>query len=53
MEDIRLNKIRILVVDNKTFLLNLAVELLKHIGCEDVTTAESGKQALDKMDQAR
>ena len=52
MKDINLSELNVLVIDNETFVLNLAVQLLKHIGCEDVTTAESGKQAVEEMEQA-
>jgi len=53
MKDINLSELNVLVIDNETFVLNLAVQLLKHIGCEDVTTAESGKQAVEEMEQAQ
>ena len=53
MEEKNLSKLRILVVDNEVFVLNLCVRILKNIGCENVITANSGKQALEKLNQAQ
>lgn len=53
MREKNLSKLRILVVDDEVFVLNLSVRILKNLGCKNVITANSGKQALEKLNQAQ
>ena len=41
--------LKVLVVDDDTFQLALMSEILQGLGVSDVSTAESGAQALDKI----
>ena len=43
---------RFLVVDDEDFMRNLIVRVLGRLGCEQVTTTESGTHALDVFDTA-
>ena len=44
-----LSRLRLLVVDDEEFILNLTVRILKSIGCENFDTAKNGKEAIEKL----
>ena len=44
-----LSHLRILVVDDEEFILNLTHRILENIGCMNVETALNGKQAIDQL----
>ena len=44
-----LSHLRILVVDDEEFILNLTRRILENIGCMNVETALNGKQAIEQL----
>lgn len=52
MTDSELTKLKILIVDDEEFVLNLSVRMLGRIGCQDVATAGDGHAALAKITSA-
>ena len=44
-----LSHLRILVVDDEEFVLNLTRRILENIGCMNVETALNGKQAIEQL----
>lgn len=51
MEENKISELRILVIDDEAFVLKLCVKILKNLGCENVTTANNGKMALEELNQ--
>ena len=44
--------LKLLMVDDETFILSLSVRLLNKLGYEDVDTANNGVEALEKLDNS-
>ncbi|MFT5427230.1 MAG: CheY-like chemotaxis protein [Gammaproteobacteria bacterium] len=44
-----LSRLRILVVDDEEFILNLTRRVLENIGCMNVETAMNGEQAIEQL----
>src|SRR4051812_32842006 len=42
--------LRVLLIDDDIFMLNLLEEMLKHLGFSDISTAQDGRQALSIVD---
>jgi len=49
MEKGKISELGILILDDEPFVLSLCVKILKNIGCENITTANSVEQALAKL----
>lgn len=45
----RLKKIRILIVDDEKLILRLITDVLNHLGFKSITTALTGKDAMEKI----
>ncbi|MFT5427229.1 MAG: YesN/AraC family two-component response regulator [Gammaproteobacteria bacterium] len=48
-----ISRLKILVIDDEIFTINLCVRLLKEIGCDNVSTADNGRVAIDRLIHAR
>ena len=48
-----ITRLKILVVDDEAFSLNLSVRVLNDLGCNKVITAENGMVAIDHLISAR
>lgn len=48
-DDLDISLLRILVVDDEEFVLNLTGRILESLGCENFDTAHNGKQAIEKL----
>ena len=44
-----ISRLRILIVDDEEFILNLTGRILKSIGCENFDMAKNGKEAIEKL----
>ena len=44
-----ISKLKLLVVDDDEFILNLSARILGKIGCENVTTVSEGKHAIEEI----
>jgi CheY-like chemotaxis protein len=44
-----ISHLRILVVDDEDFILNLTGRILKSIGCENFAAAKNGKEAIEQL----
>lgn len=45
-----IKSLRVLLIDDDIFMLNLLEEMLKHLGFSDISTAQDGRQALSIVD---
>ena len=43
------SNLRILIVDDEDFILNLTGRMLQSLGCENFATARNGKEAIDQL----
>ena len=44
--------LKILIVDDEAFILNLTVRILNKLGCKDIATADNGLVALEAIDES-
>lgn len=44
-----LSQLKLMVVDDEEFVLNLSVRILNKLGCEDITTANNGNAAIENL----
>ena len=44
-----LSQLKLMIVDDEEFVLNLSVRILNKLGCKDITTANNGNAAIDNL----
>ena len=53
MNDTAIKDLKILVVEDEEFMLNMIVRLLKNFDIQTITTALNGQDALQEMEEAK